>query len=254
MDNYAFPTYQDLTSLEDLPDPLPVSPTYLSWTLPLSFNFTFPEMELPSSCHTGGPFTVPTLEIFTGSEDTFSGSEGSLGSPPTVPMAYEVDIDLSSPSPWNTPPNSPPSKPTPTTPPSALSDQATIAESLYQTQQYDELLSYISVTYFPSSDHSYLQTLYYNSLYELYKISSGKRRLEPSRKYKLRKSNPLPSSISSVKFRSNNHFDDEVKSLLMRVFRKERNPSSETIQMLVESTALSEKQIRNFFKNKRCRG
>ena len=250
METYTYPTYQDFTSLDDLPDPVPVNPSHLFWTIPLSFDFTFPEMELPSPCldveySTQNVFTVPVLDTFTGTDEIFTGSDGSLPAATKLSNLPPLDNSYSSPCPKP--------KLSPATSPDHLSEQAATAQSLYDQQEYDELLSYLSVTYFPTSDHSHLQTLYYNSLYELYKISSGKRRLQPTQKYRLRKSNPLPSTISSVKFKSNNHFDDNVRSLLLAVFKKERTPSQETIEMLSEKTGLTERQIRNFFKNKRSR-
>ena len=233
-------TYQDNMSLDDLPHPPPVSPFYLAWTIPLSFNFTFPDQELPTHTCTAEIPAVPAMETFAATSDTqLDINKLDILTPPT--------------SPETTPTSSPASSPTNNTN-THFSDQANTAQTLYDQQQYDELVTYLSTTYFPSSDHSHLQTLYYNSLYELHKISTGKLRLEPSQKYRLRKSNPLPSTISSVKFRSNNHFDDETRSLLMEVFRTNRTPSPETIQTLSEQTGLTERQIRNFFKNKRSRG
>ncbi|XP_063688439.1 homeobox protein ceh-34-like [Bolinopsis microptera] len=254
MESFIYPSYQDVTSLDHLPEPEPVSPSYLSWTIPLSFNFTFPELELPSQCRDNSTcptniFTVPAMETFTGSDTSSSEVLTHLPANPAVDMSILPPLKSSHRSPCPSPSTSPASSPTSTN----LSDQAITAQSLYDEQQFDELKSYLSVSYFPSSDHPHLQKLYYNSLYELYKISSGKRHLIPTTKYRLRKSNPLPSTISSVKFQSNNHFDDNVKSLLLSVFKKERTPSQETIQMLSENTGLTERQIRNFFKNKRCR-
>ena len=259
METFIYPSYQDFTSVSDLPSPPPISPFYPSWTIPLTFNFSFPEMELPSPylgpsiCDTETS-TVPALEICTGADASLplQPSQSTLPdttyypSPPVSPTnsTYPTPNISTYPIPDNTPPSSP----------TGVSDNAAIAQSLYKQGEFDELISYISTTYFPSSDHSLLQTLYYNSLYELHKISTGKRRLIPTQKYRLRKSHPLPSTISSVKFRSNNHFDDNVRSLLLAVFKKERIPSAETIQNLSDNTGLTEKQIRNFFKNKRSRG
>ena len=255
MESLIYPTYQDYTTVDDLPDPVPVSPFYCSWSIPLSFDFSFPELELPSSCQylvnsSPGFSTVPALETFTGSDHVITVCQDPL---PTLPKLTHfpdnLKVDNFQPAP--TPPPSPlPSVPSPT----GLSDQSVTAQCLYDEEQYDDVLSYLETTYFPSSDHSFLQNIYYCSLYELYKISSGKQHLIPSQKYRLRKTNPLPSSISAVKFKSNNQFDDNVKSLLLAVFKRERTPSQETIQMLNENTGLSEKQIRNFFKNKRSRG
>nr|ADO22647.1 SIX class homeobox transcription factor SIX59e [Mnemiopsis leidyi] len=239
---YSASTYQEITSVEDLPEPAPISPFYLAWTIPLSFNFTFPEQELPANPCTAEVSTVPVMETFTAPSDT-----SEYNNP---------DIDTCSLSPPNSPETSPTSTPTssPNTNSTDLSDQAITAQTLYEQKEFDELVTYLSSTYFPSSDHAHLQSLYYNSLYELHMISTGKRRLEPSHKYKLRRSNPLPSTISSVKFRTNNHFDDNVKSLLLAVFKRERTPSPDTIQTLSDKTGLTERQIRNFFKNKRSRG
>ena len=236
---YSTSTYQDTISLEDLPHPPPVSPFYLSWTIPLSFNFTFPDQELPTHSCTAETSSVPVMETFTVTSDAhLSINKLDILTPPTSPETTPTSSPASSPANSNT----------------HLSDQANTAQTMFDQQQYDELVTYLSTTYFPSSDHSHLQTLYYNSFYELHKISTGRRRLEPSQKYRLRKSNPLPSTISSVKFKSNNHFDDETRSLLMEVFRTNRTPFPETIQTLSEHTGLTERQIRNFFKNKRSRG
>lgn len=249
MESFTYPSYQDFTSLSELPPPPPISPFYSSWTIPLTFNFSFPETDLPylspSVCNTEIP-TVPVLELYTGSQT----------SQPTAPSLPPVSNYTFYPSPPVSParPTYPTPDSSPASSPTGMSDNAAAAQSLYRQGEYDELISYISSNFFPTSDHELLQTLYYNSLYELHKISTGKKRLEPTQKYRLRKSHPLPSTISSVKFRSNNHFDDNVKSLLLAVFKKERTPSPETIQTLSESTGLTERQIRNFFKNKRSRG
>ncbi|XP_063689155.1 homeobox protein ceh-32-like [Bolinopsis microptera] len=256
MESFNYPTYQDFTSVNDLPEPVPVSSFYLSWSIPISFIFTFPEQELPSSCQNitncaPSIFTVPVVETFTGSETSSSEVPAltQLPANPDVDMPILPPLQSSYRSPCPSPSTLPASSPSSTN----LSDQAITAQSLYDEQQFDELKSYLSVTYFPSSDHPHLQKLFYNCLYELYKISSCKRHLMPTQKYRLRKSNPLPSTISSVKFQSNNHFDDNARSLLLAVFKRERTPSQETISMLRENTGLTEKQIRNFFKNKRSR-
>ena len=258
MESFNYPSYRDCTSVNNLPEPVPASSFYPSWTIPLSFDFTFPELELPSPCQdihncTPSIFTVPVIVTFTGPQDSLPNlpflthlpvpGNSDMSNPilPPPPISYRSPVPSRS--------SSSSSSPLSTN----LSDQAITAQSLYDEQQYDELKSYLSVTYFPSSDHPHLQKLFYNSLYELYKISSGKRHLIPTTKYRLRKSNPLPSTISSVKFQSNNHFDDNVKSILLSVFKKEKTPSQDTIQMLSENTGLTERQIRNFFKNKRSR-
>ena len=254
MESFIFPSYLDYTSVNELPEPVPASSFYPSWTIPLSFDFTFPELELPSLCQDipkSAPniFAVPVMETFTGPQDSFPNLPFLTPLPGNPDMSNTILFPL--PSSYRSPVPSRSSSSSPLS--TNLSDQGITAQSLYDEQQYDELKSYLSVTYFPSSDHPHLQKLFYNSLYELYKISSGKRHLIPTTKYRLRKSNPLPSTISSVKFQSNNHFDDNVKSILLSVFKKERTPSQDTIQMLSENTGLTERQIRNFFKNKRSR-
>ena len=134
----TFTSYLDLTSLCDIPvpAPLPISPFYLSWTIPLSFNFTFPELELPSRCQdnfNGTPaiFSVLAMETFTGSE----------GSPPNTPsqihLPENVSADMSNlpslPNSYRSPVPSPTSS-TSSSPPSTiltLCDQAITAQSMY---------------------------------------------------------------------------------------------------------------------------
>ena len=138
----TFTSYQDLSSLCDIPvpAPLPVSPFYLSWTIPLSFNFTFPELELPSRCQdnfNGTPaiFSVPAME-------TFTGSQGSpLNAPSQIHLPENVPADMSNlpslPNSYRSPVPSPTSSSS-SSPPSTiltLCDQAITAQSMYDEQQ-----------------------------------------------------------------------------------------------------------------------
>lgn len=239
--------YIDATPHDHLPTPLNLPQEPSHWVIPLTFNFTFPDetrqypqqystrtQHLPAISQPQHLSTVPITEFQY---------------PVTPVKERHPDHVMTPPQPGSRHPT-----PDPATPPPDLSDLATTAQELHDSERWEELQEFITQTTFPQSDHAYLQQLFYQSIYQKHKETFGKRRLEPSVKYKLRKTNPLPASITSVKFRSNNHFDDRVRALLDAVFKKNRFPDTDIIDNLVENTGLERKQIRNYFKNKRSRG
>ena len=133
------------------------------------------------------------------------------------------------------------------------SDLCIVAQSLRERKKWEELKDYISETCFPSKDHSVLQTFFYESVYETYKIERSLKRLTPPQRYRLRKTYPLPSTICGTEFRSNNHLDDNARALLEAVFKRNRFPNPEVVENLVANTGLSAKQVKNYFKNNRSR-
>ena len=130
----------------------------------------------------------------------------------------------------------------------------TTANELFLAEQWKDLQTYIATTSFPESEHQSLQKMWFNSVYEVYtKEKQKKTKLTPALRYRLRKQQPVPVNISSVIPATNNHFTDEVRSSMEQVFYVNSRPGPETVKMLVETTGLTAKQIRNFFKNKRQR-
>ena len=127
------------------------------------------------------------------------------------------------------------------------------AHQLHDSASWSQLRDYLSSHSFPSSEHSILQELYYSAIYSLNKLERGLRSLTPPQRYRLRKKFPLPSSISSVVYKSNKNHHSSQTELLESVFSENPAPSPEEEQMLSGKTGLTEKQIRNYFKNKRAR-
>ena len=143
--------------------------------------------------------------------------------------------------------------PPPTQTPILSSGNSHHAQQLHDSGSWTELREYLSAGSFPTSDHATLLEIYYTAIYSLTMIERGLRRLTPTQRYRLRKKYPSPPSISSVKHKANNFHSDSQKELLEAVFRRNTTPGSEEVEMLSGNTGLTEKQIRNFFKNKRSR-
>ena len=129
-----------------------------------------------------------------------------------------------------------------------------VADCLSSSEQWDDLLNYITTSSFSTSEHAALQKMWFNAVYEIHiKTKNLKKHLTPAVKYRLRKTNPIPASISSVQPSTNNYFTAEAKHLMETVFNVNKRPDPETVKMLSQQTGLTAKQIRNFFKNKRSR-
>lgn len=124
---------------------------------------------------------------------------------------------------------------------------------LFKQQQYPLLEHYLSTTTFPSSDHSKLQDLWFSCHYEHYKQLRGISELTPSHKYRVRRNHPLPATLSSVKFKTNNCFDKVVRARLDEVFGKTPYVKPSQMKELARETGLDKNQIKNYFKNKRSR-
>ncbi|KAL5265979.1 hypothetical protein ACHWQZ_G006574 [Mnemiopsis leidyi] len=136
------------------------------------------------------------------------------------------------------------------------SSEYKIAEELCSSEQWDDLLTYISTSSFNQAEHPALQKLWFNAVYESYiltKVPEKQKHLTPAVKYRLRKQNPVPVSISSTAPCTNNYFSQEVRSTLDAAFNLNNRPTPEMVKILREQTGLTAKQIRNYFKNKRSR-
>ena len=218
-----------------------------AWTIPLSFNFTFPEYDKELTAQLYTPLVESYSFVTDSSTDSCSDSCAASLVNVSTPMVSPLAIHKIAPeaSPCGTSYKQPSH--------ADISDKCLVAQSLRERKKWEELKYYISETSFAVSDHSFLQNFFYEAVYEIYKIERGLKRLTPPQRYRLRKTNPLPSSICSTKFRSNNHLDDNARSLLESVFKKNRFPSPEMVQNLVENTGLSAKQVKNYFKNNRSR-
>ena len=221
----------------------------LNWTIPLSFNFTFPNIE-----------STPRISNTSVNEYNSTIMEDKSVFPVMqcyTPYQYPLIVDNSEAMTLKLQPNSH-EAPLSVKPDKQLSnadhsDLCIVAQSLRDRKKWGELKDYISETCYPSKDHSILQTFFYESVYETYKIERSLKRLTPPQRYRLRKTNPLPSTICSTKFRSNNHLDDNARALLEAVFKRNRFPSPEVVENLVANTGLSAKQVKNYFKNNRSR-
>lgn len=134
-----------------------------------------------------------------------------------------------------------------------IENPALPAYYLFQKQDWQELYHYLSNREFPPEYHPRLQELWFNGHYEEYRSSRGISTLSPHQKYRIRSRNPLPLSLSSIKFRSNNNFSSRVRALLNKYFQKSPYVSSSDLEVLCEKTELSSQQIKNYFKNKRTR-
>ena len=222
----------------------------LNWTIPLSFNFTFPDKEstLTNEAYTpkeansnimedSSVFSV--MQCYTPYQYPLPGDNSeAMTLQANTPHSPKAPVSVTS---YNEPSNA------------DQQDLCLVAQSLRDRKKWEELKDYISETCFPGTDHSVLQTFFYESVYETYKIERGLKRLTPPQRYRLRKTYPLPSTICSTKFRSNNHLDDNARALLEAVFKRNRFPSPEVVKKLVANTGLSAKQVKNYFKNNRSR-
>lgn len=77
--------------------------------------------------------------------------------------------------------------------------------------------------------------------------------LTPPQRYRIRKSHPLPKSLSATKFAANNYFDEEIRGVLDGYFARSKYPISEDLVDMMAKTGLRANQIKNYFKNKRSR-
>ena len=146
-----------------------------AWTIPLSFNFTFPEYDKELSAQ----FYTPLVESYSFATDSSTDSstdscEASLvkASTPIVsrlsPKASSCGTSYQQPSKAD------------------LSDKCLVAQSLRERKKWEELKDYISETCFPVSDHSFLQNFFYEAIYEIYKIERDVKRLTPPQRYRLK--------------------------------------------------------------------
>ena len=138
----------------------------------------------------------------------------------------------------------------------SASPEYKIAEELSSSEQWDDVLAYITTTSFNPTEHPSLQKMWFNAVYETYalnKMPANQKHLTPAVKYRLRKQNPVPVSISSIVPCTNNYFSQEVKAALDDAFNYNNRPTPEMVKVLMERTGLTAKQIRNYFKNKRSR-
>ena len=217
----------------------------LSWTIPPSFSFSFPDKQ------TSTQVTQATAKmIFTDTpscDSTLTSHSCPIISPCGTPSTQQ------SANPTEPPKSGGTSSTHQSIHPTDLSKRCLSAISLRDRKQWQELKDYITDTCFPTSEHSLLQNLFYEAVYEMYKERRKLQTLTPPQRYKMRKSNPLPPTISSVLFSANNHFDDKTKSILEAAFKKNRTPCPVTVAELSDDTGLSHKQIVNFFRLKRNR-
>ena len=249
----------DLSSFED------VQPSFhideLNWTIPLNFNFTFPFPKENSStivtsttadeCFIAAPFDFD-VESYQGPMEGSSCSIRVCPEPHSILEEAPKKITTSQGYPLSHICDTLPSKPTISSSTSFEGNVVT-AQSLHTHKKWEELKDYISESCFPTSNHSTLQSLFYQSVYEIYRMEHSLKRLTPTQRYRLRKANPVPLTIAGVKFLAFNRFNDATKSLLEAVFRENRKPAPEIIEDLAEKTELTVKQVKNFFKNKRNR-
>ena len=127
------------------------------------------------------------------------------------------------------------------------------AAFLFSSKQYEAFVAFVVTNTFEPTKHSQLQEMWMNAHYELKKIRSGLRRLTPHQRYRLRKANPTPASISSVRYKANNRHDEEQTRMLKESFKRNRYPSTEETKCIAEECGLDVAQVKTFFKNRRSR-
>ena len=128
-----------------------------------------------------------------------------------------------------------------------------LAKILCNSSKWTKLRCHLKSAVFSPLDQSVLQTLWYSSLYEDYKSNRKLKFLTPAQRYRIRRSNPLPDSLSATKFCANKFFDDKTRSIMDHYFTKSKYVLPNDSKDLVTKTGLKLQQIKNYFKNKRSR-
>ena len=77
--------------------------------------------------------------------------------------------------------------------------------------------------------------------------------MTPAQRYRIRRNNPLPKTLSATKFTANNYFDDETKAILDFYFARSKYPLPDDCEKMMAKTGLKINQIKTYFKNKRSR-
>ncbi|KAL5270811.1 hypothetical protein ACHWQZ_G001471 [Mnemiopsis leidyi] len=129
----------------------------------------------------------------------------------------------------------------------------THAKSLYSAGRFSKLRVFLRSNYFSAAHQPDLQNLWYCSLYEEYKVARGLLEMTPAQRYRIRRNNPLPKTLSATKFTANNYFDDDTKAILDFYFAKSKYPLPEDCETMMARTGLKMNQIKTYFKNKRSR-
>ena len=126
---------------------------------------------------------------------------------------------------------------------------------LYLQNKWRQLEFHLTHTNFHPSYHPKLQELWYLNLYEEWRVTRGIDSLTPPQKYRIRSRNPLPASLASVKFKSNNMYDRETRRNLDKFYDRGQYPDRgwNKIEDIMKETGLTAHQVRNYFKNKRSR-
>ena len=77
--------------------------------------------------------------------------------------------------------------------------------------------------------------------------------MTPAQRYRIRRNNPLPKTLSATKFTANNYFDDDTKAILDMFYAKSKYPLVDDCEVIMARTGLKMNQIKTYFKNKRSR-
>ena len=145
--------------------------------------------------------------------------------------------------------------PLPTPEVTIVENSVLFALYLYEQRKWTSLKEYLNNNKFHRSFHPKLQDIWYMFLYEEWMESRRLTSLSPPQKYRIRSRNPLPLSISSVKFKSNNMYDAKTRNLLNTFYEVNPYPDrgDNEVVDIVRQTGLTAYQVKNYFKNKRSR-
>lgn len=260
----AFPTrFEEVSTTEELLETGPVSLTaVLSLTTP---SFTASCKPAPTLCQLVKPQKKPStgLKVPT--------ARKSIQKPP-APKPVILPAPVIPPTPGLkpiilTPDNTklddsftnislPASEPLQLTLPSGQpieNNKVLMAYYIYLNKDWGAFKRYITSSAFPPAEHTKLQGLWYEALYEEFREWKGLDVVTPPQRYRIRKKNTVPESINSSKFVANKFIGKKEKRLMNSIFHKSPYISNEQRDFIMAETGLNKLQVKNYFKNKRMR-
>jgi len=151
--------------------------------------------------------------------------------------------------PTNTSPQSLPSYNTSPSLPSPPDSALHTAQTLFNSQQYDQALLYISSSLF--TDLPSVRDLFYSIIYTRYSSQHPSNKMNACTRYRLRKKFPLPPNIAPTET-TLYAMPLSTRSLLLSCFAADSYPCSDKKKYLSSVTGLDYTKINYWFKNMRA--
>ncbi|CAG5120662.1 unnamed protein product, partial [Candidula unifasciata] len=131
---------------------------------------------------------------------------------------------------------------------SVLKARATVA---FRNGDYKEVYSLLQNNTFNTSNHTFLQQLWFRAHYNEAQIARG-RPLGAVEKYRLRRKYPLPETIWDGE-ETVYCFKEKSRQALKNCYKENRYPTPDEKRCLAKLTGLTLTQVSNWFKNRRQR-